>query len=159
MRFPEDKPENDYRREAWSTNKRLAIYSSLFYFIHWILIIALSTRPLVLSDMIFFYGVGCLISVPLPFLVIFDYPEKNRLIYQAYITVCVWAWSYYVTIYMYACDFYQIRGPSHCGQRDFIGVLLYVVQRIICRLIFMFGLFQFCHCPSSHHLHVAVVVG
>ena len=125
--FVEERMEREYRRELWLAGKTLALYSSAFFFIHWILVIALSARPFTLSDEIFFFGIGPLISIPLPILVIFDYPFKGfrkQIIFQLYLSVCVWAWAIYTTSFMYVCDFYEKRGPSHCGSRDFIGVLL-----------------------------------
>lgn len=124
MRFGEDKTEYDYRRETWWSSKTLGLYSSLFFVANWILVLALSARPFVLSDIIFFYGIGALISLPLPFLVIYDKPFKRPVLYQSYVAVCVWSWSLYTTIFMYVCDFYEKRGPAHCGQRDFIGTFL-----------------------------------
>ena len=125
MHFVEEKTERNFRRETWWTNKTLGIYSSLFFVVSWILTVALSTRPFTLSDHIFFYGVGCLISIPLPFSIIYDSPYKHPILYQTYVTVCVWAWGCYTTAFMFACDFYGTRtGANHCGQRDFIGLLL-----------------------------------
>ena len=46
------------RKETWFTSKSLALYSSLFFVINWILVIALGIRPFSLSDKIVFYGVG-----------------------------------------------------------------------------------------------------
>jgi hypothetical protein len=125
MRFGEEKLERNFIRETWVTSKTLGLYSSLFFVINWVLVVALSPRPFALSDRIFFYGVGSLISVPLPFLVIYDIPYKRPLLYQAFVTLCVWSWACYTTIFMFACDFFGTRtGSSHCGNRDFIGLLL-----------------------------------
>ncbi|KAL5476820.1 hypothetical protein ACEPAI_3006 [Sanghuangporus weigelae] len=128
--FVVEKLEQEYRRELWWSGKTLALYSSVFFIVHWILILALSARPFTLSDDIFYYGIGPLISIPIPFLVIFDYPfkgSKKQIAFQIYISICVWAWSIYTTVFMYVCDFYQKRGPSHCGSRDFVGVLFFSV--------------------------------
>ncbi|KAL5521632.1 hypothetical protein ACEPAF_2380 [Sanghuangporus sanghuang] len=140
--FVVEKLEQEYRRELWWSGKTLALYSSVFFIVHWILILALSARPFTLSDKIFFYGIGPLISIPIPFLVIFDYPfkgSKKQIAFQIYISICVWAWSIYTTVFMYVCDFYQNRGPSHCGSRDFVGVLFFAVAL---PPIAMFGLRQ-----------------
>lgn len=139
FRFSEEKREHDFRRETWWSGKTLGLYSSLFFVVNWILVIALSTRPFVLSDMIFFYGIGPLISLPIPFLVIYDYPYKRPKLHQAYLLVCVWAWAVYTTSYMYACDFYAVRGPNHCGRRDFISVFFFAIGL---PAIAMFGLRQ-----------------
>lgn len=121
----DSKMERSFRREIWVTNKTLGIHTSIFFILQWILTIALSSRPFALSDKIFFYGVGCLISVPLPFLIIYDVPYKRPIFYQFFLTLSVWTWGCYMTGYMYACDFYMTRtGSSHCGSRDFISILL-----------------------------------
>lgn len=48
------------RKETWCTSKSLALYSSLFFVVNWILIIALGFRPFTLSDKIIYYGIGML---------------------------------------------------------------------------------------------------
>ena len=121
----DSKMERSFRREIWVTNKTLGIHTSIFFILQWILTIALSSRPFALSDKIYYYGVGCLISIPLPFTIIYDIPYKRPAIYQFYVTLCVWSWACYTTVFMYACDFYGTRtGSSHCGSRDFISLLL-----------------------------------
>ncbi|KAL5521654.1 hypothetical protein ACEPAF_2402 [Sanghuangporus sanghuang] len=90
--FVVEKLEQEYRRELWWSGKTLALYSSVFFIVHWILILALSARPFTLSDKIFFYGIGPLISIPIPFLVIFDYPfkgSKKQIAFQIYISIFI----------------------------------------------------------------------
>ncbi|KAI5118222.1 hypothetical protein M0805_000718 [Coniferiporia weirii] len=121
MRFV-DGTEIDYNKEAWWSSKSLALYCSLFFIIDWLLILGLAARPYSLADEIFYYGVGPLLTLPLPFLVIYDFPFLRPMIYQIYMFVTVWSWAVYSTAYMYACDYYGKRlGADMCGSRDFIS--------------------------------------
>ena len=42
-----------------------------------------------------------MISIPLVFLVIFDYPRDHTAIYQIYLLFAVWPWPVYQVVYMY----------------------------------------------------------
>lgn len=120
-----DGTETEFQKETWYTSKTLGLYSSLFYFINWGLILGLAPRPYVNSDRILYYGVQPLLVLPLPFAVIYDFPRKRPLFYQLYISTTTWTLAFYTTAYMYACDFYMVRtGTNHCGSRDFITFFL-----------------------------------
>ena len=67
LRFSEEMFETHYAKETWFLRKRLALFSAVFFVINWLLPIILLTRPVTLSDAIFYYGVsgpGGLICTP-----------------------------------------------------------------------------------------------
>lgn len=119
LRFPDHKFEVHYSRETWFLRKRLALLSAAFFVMNWLLPVILITRPVTLADAIFYYGVsarsslnrpslsltpqqvGPAISVPLVFLVIFDYPRDRSFFYQTYLLFAVWSWPLYQVAYMY----------------------------------------------------------
>ena len=78
MRFGDDKMEHDFRKETWWTGKTLGLYSSAFFIVNWILAMALSSRPFSIADDIFYYGITAALSLPLPFVVIYDLPYKHK---------------------------------------------------------------------------------
>jgi len=119
LRFPDQNIESHYVKETWFLRKRLALFSAAFFVINWLLPVILITRPVTLSDAIFYYGVGRhdglvsttpsltlrqvgpAISVPLVLLVIFDYPRDHSFLYQVYLLFAVWSWPVYQVIYMH----------------------------------------------------------
>jgi len=58
LRFVDRKLEAHYVKETWFLRKRLALFSAAFFVINWLLPVILITRPVTLSDAIFYYGVG-----------------------------------------------------------------------------------------------------
>ena len=68
-------------QEYHCAGKTLGLYSSAFFVINWILVLALGARPFSLADNIFNYLITALLSLPLPFLVIYDVPYKHKLLY------------------------------------------------------------------------------
>ncbi|KZV87594.1 hypothetical protein EXIGLDRAFT_723615 [Exidia glandulosa HHB12029] len=124
--------ERQYRKEQWHLSKRLALMSSLFFVLNWILGVAFILRPLPLPDKIVYYGIFPVLSVPLPFLVAFDFPRDHNRIYQIYLALCIWAWSTYMAIYINLCSFYgntpevvHSTNGLHCNGKDFIGLFYY----------------------------------
>jgi len=101
LRFVDQKFEGHYVKETWFLRKRLALFSALFFVVNWLLPVILITRPVTLADAIFYYGVGPAISIPLVFLVIFDYPRDHSFLYQVYLLFAVWSWPVYQVVYMH----------------------------------------------------------
>lgn len=58
LRFMDEKSESHYLKESWFFRKNLAIWSSLFFVLNWILAAAFIAKPPVLADKIFYYGVS-----------------------------------------------------------------------------------------------------
>ncbi|TDL16755.1 hypothetical protein BD410DRAFT_901857 [Rickenella mellea] len=126
IRFHNNATEEAYRREAWFTSKSTALSCTMFFILNWVLVCAFGTKPFAQSDIIFIYGFGGFLSVPLLFFIAFEFPRLHSLLYQLYLFVCVWSWAYYSTIIMFSCHFYP-RATTHCGSRDFLGLFYYAI--------------------------------
>ena len=118
--FMDAKTETNYNNESWFYRKRLAIFSALFFLCNWITACVLVQRPVVTSDVIFYYVVrpstpsyrwllshgsniwqiGPLLCIPLFFLVVYDFPRDRPWLYQTYLTISVWSWPHYTIAFM-----------------------------------------------------------
>ena len=96
----EEKAEAHYRKEIWFSSKPLALWSSLFYIVNWVLGCALVPKPFVTADNIFYFGVAPIFTLPIPFFVIFDFPQTRPILYHTLVTFSSWCWSIYQIIYM-----------------------------------------------------------
>lgn len=76
----------------WYTSKSLALYTSLFFILNWILVVAFAARPYAHSDLIVYYGIGSIVTFPLPFLVIYDFPRDRPVLFQLYLIFPQWLW-------------------------------------------------------------------
>ena len=119
-RFMDAKSESQYTKESWFYRKRLAVLSALFFICNWITACVLVPKPVVLSDVIFYYVVrpatpshliplslslkflqiGPLLCLPLFFLVVYDFPRDRPWFYQTYLALSVWSWPLYIVIFM-----------------------------------------------------------
>lgn len=98
--FYDAKAEEHYRKEIWFSSKSLALWSSLFYIVNWVLGCALVPKPFTLGDNIFYFGVAPVLTLPIPFFVIFDFARDRPILYHTLITFSTWCWSIYQVIYM-----------------------------------------------------------
>ncbi|TDL25448.1 hypothetical protein BD410DRAFT_640014 [Rickenella mellea] len=126
LRFHDDQTEESYCREAWFTSRSAALYCTTFFILNWILVCALGARPFSTSDNIFYYGAGAAMSLPLPFFIMFELPRLHPRVYQIYLFISVWSWSYYLTSFMFSCHFYSAP-EDHCGTRDFLALFYYAI--------------------------------
>ena len=119
-RFMDAKSESQYTKESWFYRKRLAVLSALFFICNWITACVLVPKPVVLSDVIFYYVVsrgtssraislslstklsqiGPLLCLPLFFLVVYDFPRDRPWFYQTYLALSVWSWPLYIIVFM-----------------------------------------------------------
>jgi osomolarity two-component system sensor histidine kinase SLN1 len=119
-RFVDAKSEAKYSKESWFYRKRLALFSALFFICNWITACVLVQRPVVTSDVIFYYVVrpntlshtmllpdssnfqqiSPLLSIPLFFLVVYDFPRDRPWFYQTYLGISVWSWPIYMITFM-----------------------------------------------------------
>jgi hypothetical protein len=119
-RFMDAKSEAQYSKESWFYRKRLAIISALFFICNWITACVLVEKPVVTSDVVFYYVVrpntpshtalpshssnlrqiGPLLCIPLFFLVVYDFPRDRPWLYQTYLGFSVWSWPLYTMIFM-----------------------------------------------------------
>jgi osomolarity two-component system sensor histidine kinase SLN1 len=97
---------------------------------------ALLTKPYILPDLIFIFGVAPFLTVrsislppnkflthaqvPLPIFIIFDWPRTRPWIYQAWLASAVWSWGFYNILFMHYCGTYGEPVHFPCGTRDFL---------------------------------------
>ncbi|EJD47260.1 hypothetical protein AURDEDRAFT_163867 [Auricularia subglabra TFB-10046 SS5] len=117
--------ERQYQKEQWHLSKRLALMCSLFFVVNWALGTAFVPRPLPLADKIFYYGIGPVISLPLPFLVAWNFPRDHNFIYQVYLAFAIWSWATYMTLFMNLCGLYGTHQYFGCNGKDFLGLFYY----------------------------------
>ncbi|EIN11065.1 hypothetical protein PUNSTDRAFT_125617 [Punctularia strigosozonata HHB-11173 SS5] len=125
LRFHDDKSETQYKKENWFMRKSLAVWSSLFLVVNWVFATAFDPPPRALADEIFYYGVETALTLPILFMVMYDWPRDRPKLYQIFLSVQVWSWSFYQVAFMYACGFYRHPERHTCGTKDFIGTFYY----------------------------------
>lgn len=101
LRFFEPKMEEHYRKEVWYTSKSLAIYTALFFVINWILGVIVVPRPLVTPDRFFYWCMAPLSTLPLPFFIIYDFPQNRPIFYQCYLAWSTWIWGLYQILFLF----------------------------------------------------------
>jgi len=125
-RFFDQKAEERYQKENWFMRKPVALWSSVFLIINWILGCAFVPHPLALIDKIFFFGVAPTCNIPIAFMVMYDFPRDRRYSYQFLVCCAAWTWSIYNILTMWLCGFYR-HDLSHfsCGTKDFLPTFYY----------------------------------
>jgi osomolarity two-component system sensor histidine kinase SLN1 len=108
-RFFDQKSEERYQKENWFMRKvcvwqrsgfpslilspqPIALWSSVFFIINWVLGCAFIAHPLVLIDKIFFYGVAPACTIPIVFMVMYDFPRDRQNSYQIVLCCATWSW-------------------------------------------------------------------
>ncbi|KDR80820.1 hypothetical protein GALMADRAFT_241276 [Galerina marginata CBS 339.88] len=138
-RFLDEKAEEHYAQESWFLKKSLAIWASLWLIVNWVLgCIFIPHNPIVQLDKIFYFGVAPLLSFPIVFMVMYDWPRDRPYTYQVFLIVSIWCWSFYQVIFIIVCGFYTLpANHNHCGTRDFLGLFYYTTAL---QTIALFGL-------------------
>lgn len=136
--FPDSRAERHYNREDWSYTKPLARWSAAWLILSWILGCAFASRPRVLMDDIFLYGVAPFFTVPVILLVAFDWPRDRSLSYQVFVGFSLWMWGIYYAMSLWLCGFYPpSRSFWSCNGKDFIGMFYYTTAL---QVVGLFGL-------------------
>ncbi|KAJ7180836.1 hypothetical protein C8R46DRAFT_940771 [Mycena filopes] len=136
--FPDEKAERNYQRDDWSYSKALARWSAVWITLSWVLACAFSSHPRVLMDNIFLYGIAPAFTVPVIFMVAFNWPRDQPLVYQAFVGISLWMWAMYYILTMFLCGFYDPAASIFtCGAKDFIGVFYYITAL---QVVGLFGL-------------------
>ncbi|KDQ11343.1 hypothetical protein BOTBODRAFT_35428 [Botryobasidium botryosum FD-172 SS1] len=127
-KFFDEDLENKFLRETWYTQKTLSLYAGLFLVLNWALACALVAQPFSIIEKIYYYGVGALLSVPVPVMIFYDLPLVHPRMYQRFITCSIWSWAIYNVIFIKTCGYYG--GPAYfsCGDKDFLGLLYYATS-------------------------------
>ncbi|KAJ7809043.1 hypothetical protein B0H14DRAFT_3481734 [Mycena olivaceomarginata] len=153
--FPDEKAERNYNREHWSVTKPLARWSALWLIVSWALACGFATRPWVLMDEVFLYGVAPAFTVPVIFMVAFDWPRDRQWPYQVFVAFSLWMWAIYYGLSMWVllhwnydspftrlkrwlCGFYN-RSSAHwsCNNKDFVAMFYYTTAL---QVVGLFGL-------------------
>ncbi|KAF7356425.1 Histidine kinase [Mycena venus] len=124
--FPDEKAERNYRREYWSYSKPLARWAAFWLIISWVLGCVFATRPRVLMDDIFLYGVASAFTSPVLIMVAFDWPRDHSIPYQLFVGFSLWMWAIYYGLSIWLCGFYD-KADAHwsCFSKDFVGMFYY----------------------------------
>lgn len=106
-RFADVESERHFRKEGWFFRKSLALGSALFFVVNWcgvcskycarVLMVSrvLSsafTPKVGITDKVFIWGFQTLLTIPIPLLVMYDYPRDHQFFYQAWLAVSTWSW-------------------------------------------------------------------
>ncbi|KAI0318763.1 hypothetical protein OF83DRAFT_1231076 [Amylostereum chailletii] len=126
LRFYDEKAEAHYAKENWFMRKSLALWSSVFLILNWILGIILIPNPRVLADKIFYYGLAPAITFPILFMVMYDFPRDRPNFYQFCLSISLWSWAVYQILFIFLCGKYDGRFSKFtCGDKDFLGTFYY----------------------------------
>ncbi|KAL0956096.1 hypothetical protein HGRIS_002265 [Hohenbuehelia grisea] len=124
-RFSNADVEHHFVQESWSgVHKRIALWSCLFLILNWMIGCCFTRQPL-LIDIVFFYIVSPLVIFPLLLMILWDFPYKRSLIYQIFLSVAIWSWSYYLLFYIYFCGYYDRLESKFPCRKDFMGVFFF----------------------------------
>ncbi|KAF8580300.1 hypothetical protein K439DRAFT_1637119 [Ramaria rubella] len=126
--FWDEECEQGYRKEMWYNSKTLAFYSGIFYIFNWVLACIIVPHPWTIADKIFCSTLGMLCSVPIPFLVAYDWPRTHPTFWQVYIFLSTAIWVYQILCtFMFLCGFYSPVHVFPCLSRDFLGLFYYMI--------------------------------
>ncbi|KAF9269218.1 hypothetical protein L218DRAFT_953768 [Marasmius fiardii PR-910] len=125
-KFDDKRVEADFRREDWAQSKRLALVSSFFFIVNWVLGVAFIQTPVVLGDQIYYYGMSPILSVPLVVMCAYNCPRDQTASYQCFLCLSAWSWSFYQVIFAWLCG-YAPDGEDvfTCGTKDFLATFYY----------------------------------
>ncbi|KAH9945766.1 hypothetical protein B0H21DRAFT_693809 [Amylocystis lapponica] len=123
--FMDEKSEMHYNKENWFLRKNLALWSSSFLIVNWVLAIAFIARPIELADKIFYYGVAPALTFPVFPMVLYDFPRDRSNLYQVFLVFSTWSWSIYQVLFIYLCGYYLSASHFTCGSKDFLTTFYY----------------------------------
>ncbi|KAJ8589557.1 hypothetical protein M405DRAFT_791542 [Rhizopogon salebrosus TDB-379] len=124
VQFYDEKTEDRYRKERWFIRKPLALWSAIFFIANWVIGAATIADPITILDKSWLWGFVPAHTIPLLFMIVFDFPRKRPIPYQLLLTVSTWSWSLYEVVTMYVCGYYRFD-VNTCGTKDFLGTFYY----------------------------------
>ncbi|PPQ93876.1 hypothetical protein CVT25_013585 [Psilocybe cyanescens] len=87
-RFLDDKAEQHYAQENWFLKKSLALWASLWLICNWVLgCIFIPHNPIAKLDKVFYFGVAPFLSLPIVFMVMYDWPRDRPYTYQIFLVL------------------------------------------------------------------------
>lgn len=94
--------------------------------VNWVLGTVFIPMPIILPDTIFYYAIAPLLTFPLILMVAFNWPLTRPNVYQVYLCISVWSWSFYQIAFMFSCGFYRVaHAYISCGTKDFFAMFYY----------------------------------
>ncbi|KAJ8079577.1 hypothetical protein PM082_011164 [Marasmius tenuissimus] len=124
-RFSDPRVENEFQSEDWLQSKRPALVSSMFFIVNWILGVTLIQSPVVLGDEIYYYGLGPVLSIPLVLMCAYNWPRDHSMVYQCFLCVSAWSWSFYQVVFASLCGYGGGEIVFTCGTKDFLNTFYY----------------------------------
>ncbi|WVO16425.1 hypothetical protein L204_104101 [Cryptococcus depauperatus] len=119
--YSEPSKERSFQKEAWFTQKQGALASSVFFLVNWVLTVGLLPMPFSRFNWITYLGVAGLFTIPIPFLVVLDYPRRHPIVWQPIIFGACWVFAFVLLAEISLCDFFTDH--STCGTRNFMNLL------------------------------------
>lgn len=123
--FQDPKKENQYQRESWFLAKRVAIWTTVFCYISWGLLVGLYPRPWHTYDFYAWIGIIGFFVLPLLPAILYDAPKRLPWLWRVYVFGLTWSWPFLMALQLVLCNFYT-PGLSTCGKKDFVGLFFYL---------------------------------
>jgi hypothetical protein len=123
--YPDRGEEEAFQKELWWTSKRSHLYGSLFFVVNWLVQVAIM-RDISTWMKVVNYGLEPASVLPLPFLVVADWPRTHRRIWQIWVLIAVWVSSAGQFVDLGICDYYARDAKCHSADGA-ISVFYYAV--------------------------------
>ncbi|KAG8901544.1 hypothetical protein FRB99_005226 [Tulasnella sp. 403] len=125
--FYDQAAEAQYKRETYFQLKGLALAGSLVLVLNWVLICILIPREsMIRADKIFYWAIAPVLVIPVPMMIIYDWPKDRPWIYQCLMSFSVWSWGAYSLLLLQLCGYYK---PSEavitCTGKEFLTIFYY----------------------------------
>ncbi|EJD41678.1 hypothetical protein AURDEDRAFT_105975 [Auricularia subglabra TFB-10046 SS5] len=122
-RFEDEAKEQEYQKQVWYSNKKLAFAASLYLYINWILYLIFN-HSVSLYEKIAYYGGLTFVTLPLPFMIVCNMPRRHPKAFQIWLCLATWYCGLTEVIQMRQCRFF--RTPQrHCNRKDFLAMMYY----------------------------------
>ncbi|KAG1812893.1 uncharacterized protein BJ212DRAFT_1275964 [Suillus subaureus] len=129
VRFNDEKTEERYQGERWCMRKVLAVWSAIFFIANWVIGAATIATPITILDKSWIWGFIPAHTIPLLFLVVFDFPLDRPTPYQLLLMISTWSWCLYeiVTIYTSALQTIALFGMRMDRVAAMVGALTFLI--------------------------------
>ncbi|KAG9016710.1 hypothetical protein FRB90_002391, partial [Tulasnella sp. 427] len=119
--------ERQYKKETYYQMKGLALAGALVIILNWVMVCILIPRTsLVFADKMFYWVFSPIFLVPLPVMIIFDWPKFYPRLYQVFMSIAVWSWCAYTLLLLQLCGYYdKTEMVFDCGTKEFTGIFFY----------------------------------
>ncbi|KAG8974906.1 hypothetical protein FRC05_006583, partial [Tulasnella sp. 425] len=130
--------ERQYKKETYYQMKGLSLAGSLVLVLNWVLICILIPREsLLFADKMFYwvrlnnvvpstYQISPCFVIPLPVMIVFDWPKTHPRIYQLFMSLVVWSWCAYALMLIQLCGYYnKAEMVFDCKTKEFTGIFFY----------------------------------